>query len=176
MLFNSLPFGLFFLTVLLLFYFVKKGGQTLVLLSASYLFYAFWSPTFLLLILSSTLIDFYCGKAMSNRKKENRLVFLLLSLLTNLGLLFYFKYQCFFLNDICYRLLGINGCYSPDCLWYLVLPVGISFYTFQTLSYSIDIYRGTIKAEQNFTTFALFVSFFPQLVAGPIERASSLLP
>jgi alginate O-acetyltransferase complex protein AlgI len=176
LLFNTLPFGLFFLLLLLLFYTLKSSWQSYLLLGASYLFYAFWSPVFLLLILSSTVVDYFCGKAMSSRDKPKRLPFLLLSLLTNLGLLFYFKYQCFFLNDICAGLLGLESCSSPDCLWYIILPVGISFYTFQTLSYSIDIYKGELKAEHNFFDFALFVSFFPQLVAGPIERAGSLLP
>lgn len=143
---------------------------------ASYLFYGFWSPLFLLLILASTTVDYVCGRMMEKRKKPSRWSFLLFSLITNLGLLFYFKYQCFFLNDICAGLFGLEFCYKPDCIWFLVLPVGISFYTFQTLSYSIDVYRGVMNAERNFFHFALFVSFFPQLVAGPIERADKLLP
>ncbi|WP_420316474.1 MBOAT family O-acyltransferase [Ekhidna sp.] len=130
-----------------------------------------WKVEFIVLILASTLVDYYCGIQMSKRtNKKNRIPFLLLSLISNLGLLFTFKYLDLFgqtINSIFGTTIPYIG---------LVLPVGISFYTFQTLSYSIDIYRGNLKCEKHLGKFALYVSFFPQLVAGPIERASQLLP
>lgn len=176
MLFNSLAFAIFFPTVLVLYQFVLPRHRWQLLLVASYVFYGFWRIEFLGLILASTIIDFYSGKRIARANQQSvKRRWLALSLLSNLGLLATFKYLGFFAkaaNDLA-MLMGM-----PDQKWEIsiILPVGISFYTFQTLSYTIDIYRKKLNPEPNFARFALFVSFFPQLVAGPIERASSLLP
>jgi D-alanyl-lipoteichoic acid acyltransferase DltB (MBOAT superfamily) len=146
------------------------------LLIASYLFYGWWDWRFLSLIFLSTVVDYFCGLKIfneaSNQKKKGYLFF---SILVNLSLLGFFKYWNFFSETLEALLLQIGFNPSVPAL-NIILPVGISFYTFQTMTYSIDIYRGRLKPTNNFINFALFVSFFPQLVAGPIERAKSLLP
>jgi len=150
--------------------------QNLFVLSASYVFYGWWDWKFLSLILLSTLVDYCVGlKISSTEKSTTRKFYLIISLLTNLGLLGFFKYFNFFLDNLSevYSFFGIS--LQLNSL-NIILPVGISFYTFQTLSYTIDIYRNKILPEKDFIAFAAFVSFFPQLVAGPIERASNLLP
>lgn len=135
-----------------------------------------WNPLYGLLILFSTIITWICALLLENKtKKEKRKIILLSSLIINLGILFLFKYANFFstsINDL-FQLLNIK---FEVPLLNLLLPVGISFYTFQAIGYTIDVYKGSVKAEKSFITYALFVSFFPQLVAGPIERAKSLLP
>jgi D-alanyl-lipoteichoic acid acyltransferase DltB (MBOAT superfamily) len=133
-----------------------------------------WSAKFLILILISTIITFFSGQLIS-KYRDKRKLFLALSLIINLGILFYFKYFNFFTDSI------INLCQYLSIEWNpkrfeILLPVGISFYTFQALSYTIDVYRGHIKPESHFGKYALFVSFFPQLVAGPIEKSKNLLP
>ncbi len=171
MLFNSIEFVLFFLAISVLFFSFKPKYRWILLLIASYFFYMYWKWEYIILIIFSTLIDYYCGIKMSQREdKKERLPYLLLSLISNLGLLFIFKYLDFFTFSI----NGIMGTSIPSAD--LLLPMGISFYTFQTISYSIDIYKGNIQCERHFGKFALYVSFFPQLVAGPIERASHLIP
>ena len=135
-----------------------------------------WEPTYILLILLSTVIDFFVGRRVAAiPEKRARKPWLLLSLATNLGLLFTFKYFNFFNDQVAslYSMMGLEYTISELSV---LLPVGISFYTFQTLSYTIDLYKGQIEPEKHFGKFALFVAFFPQLVAGPIERAKSLLP
>jgi len=154
----------------------NRKHQNLLIVCASYLFYGWWDWRFLFLILISTCIDFFIGNFMSNQlivKKKKLLLYL--SLTTNLGILIFFKYYNFFVESFidAFGNLGIH--LSPSTL-NIILPVGISFYTFQTLSYTIDIYRGNIKATKDFVAFSAFVSFFPQLVAGPIERATNFLP
>lgn len=155
------------------FYLIKKEWQSILLLFASYYFYMAWNPWFALLILFSTIIDFSIAKLIA---KNNNLLkkrsLLLISLSVNLGLLFYFKYTNFFLASL-HHLLGHSGEFKALDI---ILPVGISFYTFQTLSYTIDVYRGQKEVENSFIKFSLYVSFFPQLVAGPIERSTHLLP
>ena len=146
------------------------------LLIASYLFYSAWNPAFVLLLYFSTIVDWLLAKKIENsRTRTSRRNFLVLSLAVNLGLLGYFKYGEFLLNNSIYvfSLLGID--FQPLDLD-IILPVGISFYTFQTLSYTIDVYRGKIKTEPSFLNYAMYVSFFPQLVAGPIVRAGDFLP
>ncbi len=147
------------------------------LLLASYYFYMNWKPIYAVLILTSTVLTYVCGllveKYTNNRRKQKTA--LTISLLLNFGILFVFKYFNF-INDSIFSLFTDHGIHWTIPNLDILLPVGISFYTFQAVGYSIDVYRGTIKAERNFTTYALFVSFFPQLVAGPIERASNLLP
>ncbi|MEW7291833.1 MBOAT family O-acyltransferase [Aquimarina sp. 2304DJ70-9] len=180
MLFNSLEYIIFLPVVFFVYwFFLKKKLQTqnLFLLITSYFFYGFWDWRFLFLILASTIVDFFVGQRIysstTNRKKKSWLGF---SILFNLGLLGFFKYYNFFI-DSWVDLISIFG-YELNSIWTLkiILPVGISFYTFQTMSYSFDIYHKKIKPTRDFISFATFVSFFPQLVAGPIERASNLLP
>ncbi len=171
MLFNSFEFLLFFPTVVILYFLLPYKYRWVMLLLASYFFYMCWKVEFIALIIISTLIDYYCGLKMSAiEEKKKRKPFLYLSLLTNLGLLFTFKYLDFSINSV-NTVLGIDIPYAN-----LILPMGISFYTFQTLSYSIDVYQGKLKSESHLGKFALYVSFFPQLVAGPIERATKLIP
>ncbi|MEM6804753.1 MAG: MBOAT family O-acyltransferase [Bacteroidota bacterium] len=155
---------------------IQAKFRWLLLLVASYYFYMAWKPEYILLIVLSTLIDYFCGRKMGEiKEKKARRPYLYLSLLSNLGILFTFKYFGFFNESLegIFQILGLNY-YTPS--FDLILPMGISFYTFQTMSYSVDIYHGHMKPEKHFGIFALFVSFFPQLVAGPIERASNLLP
>lgn len=176
MLFNSYTFWIFYLLVFTLYWKLPHKMQNLLLLIASYVFYAAWDWRFLFLIFASTVIDFFLGFYIYKVKlKQNKRRLLWLSILANLSILGFFKYYNFFsleLNTL-FITLGI-----PDMLPTLniILPVGISFYTFQTMSYSIDIYRSEIKPINNFKDYALYVSFFPQLVAGPIERSSRLIP
>lgn len=179
MLFNSIEFAFFLPLVFIIYWFVLKGqikAQNLLLLVASYVFYGWWDPRFLLLILFSSVVDYWIGLQLHQTQAETkRKVLLGISIAVNLGFLGFFKYYNFFAQSFAdaFTLLG-----QPIDVSRLniILPVGISFYTFQTLSYSIDIYRKKLNPSNDFVSFAAFVSFFPQLVAGPIERATNLLP
>lgn len=177
MLFNSLTFIVFFSVVVLLHYSIKNWKiQKTVLLLASYLFYAAWNPPFVILLWISTIIDWFAAKKIErSRSRGNKGIWLGISLVSNLGLLGFFKYGNFFLDTLTASLSGI-GLQVTWAKMDIILPVGISFYTFQTLSYSIDIYRGNLKTSKSFLDFALYVTFFPQLVAGPIVRAIDFLP
>lgn len=175
--FNSLAFLIFLPVVVIIYWLLPHKGRKIWLLAASYFFYMYWNPLLIFLLLFSTAVDYCCGRGME-RFRENKTVrklLLLTSICVNLGLLFFFKYWGFFgqtVNSLCailsipYRVPALN----------LILPVGISFYTFQTMSYTIDVYRGDFPAEKDIITFALYVTFFPQLVAGPIESPANLLP
>lgn len=180
MLFNSLEFFLFLPLVFLLYWFVVNRNlklQNFLVLVASYVFYGWWDYRFLSLIALSTIVDYFIGLSIHRSgERKVRKGWLLVSMLFNLGLLGFFKYYNFFV-DSWVDLMGSIG-YEIENTWTLqvILPVGISFYTFQTMSYSIDIYRDKLKPTKDFVAFAAFVSFFPQLVAGPIERAANLLP
>ena len=174
MLFNSLPFLIFFPCVLVLYYALPFRLRKYMLLIASYYFYMCWKPEFIVLILLSTLVDYFCGLGMV-RYPERKKWLLAVSLAMNLGLLFFFKYLNFFGGTLTALCRAVSIPFSAPAL-NIILPVGISFYTFQTLSYTLDVYRGKLEPERDFVTFALFVSFFPQLVAGPIEKATDLLP
>jgi D-alanyl-lipoteichoic acid acyltransferase DltB (MBOAT superfamily) len=176
MFFNSLEFALFLVACLAIYAAIPHRAQNRFLLIASYLFYAAWDWRFLGLILTSTVVDYAVGRLLS-RHSEPRLrrALLVSSLCVNLGLLGVFKYAGFFVDSFM-DLAAAFGFAPARPLVEIVLPVGISFYTFQTLSYTIDVYRRRIECTRNFFDFALFVSFFPQLVAGPIERASGLIP
>lgn len=176
MTFVSLEFGAFFLVVTVTYFLFPIKWRWVLLLLASYFFYGFYNPAYVLLLLISTSIDFYAGKriAKSSDKKRKR-HWLYFSVLSNLSILFFFKYFNFFIGEI-NELAGSLGVSTPIAQHSYLLPLGISFYTFQSLAYSIDIYRGYIKPETHFGKFALYLSFFPQLVAGPIERARKLLP
>ena len=174
MLFNSLPFLIFFPCVFLLYYALPFRFRKYLLLAASCYFYMCWKPEFIVLILFSTLVDYFCGLGMV-RWPQRKGWLLAVSLTMNLGLLFFFKYLNFFGESLTALCRALSIPFSAPALD-IILPVGISFYTFQTLSYTLDIYKGRLKPERDFVTFALFVSFFPQLVAGPIEKAADLLP
>ena len=177
MLFNSLTFVVFFAIVLALHYApfswrVKKSN----LLIASYLFYAAWNPPFVLLLWLSTVVDWFVAKKMfvEQRQVQRRLL-LAISILVNLGVLGFFKYGNFLLENWI-SLVSLAGIHWEAPGWDIVLPVGISFYTFQTMAYSLDIYLRRAEPSKSFLDFALFVTFFPQLVAGPIVRPTHLLP
>lgn len=177
MLFNSIQFILFFPVVVLIYYILRtKKSRNLFLLIASYYFYMNWNPIYVFLILFSTISTFCCSLFIEkNRGNKYARAVLILNLVVNLAILFVFKYYNF-INESVFSLLKSFGLrWSVPNLKFL-LPVGISFYTFQAIGYSIDVYRGRLGAEHNIITYALFVSFFPQLVAGPIERANNLLP
>ena len=174
--FNSIHFLVFFPCVVTVYFLLPFRFRWAWLLGASYWFYMSWRPEYLFLIVASTLVDYYAGLAIhGSRSQSRRRFFLVMSLTMNLGLLFVFKYFNFF-----------NGALRDMFAWFhlqysvrgvdVLLPVGISFYTFQTLSYTIEVYRGRKDPEPHLGIFALYVAFFPQLVAGPIERAQSLLP
>jgi D-alanyl-lipoteichoic acid acyltransferase DltB (MBOAT superfamily) len=181
MVFNSLEFAVFLAIVLILYFGVVPASlervRKLVLLIASYVFYASWNPSFTLLLFGSTILDYSLGLRMANEQSPLRRRWLLgLSLLGNLGVLGFFKYGGF-LREQFQSLAVLFGMGDPiQQPWNIVLPVGISFYTFQTLSYSIDVYRGVQPPTRSLLDFALFVSFFPQLVAGPIVRSKEFLP
>lgn len=174
--FNSAEFLIFLPVVLITYFALPYRWRHLFLLAASYYFYMAWKAEYVLLLLLSTTIDYSLALRLERSESKGHRQFLLAcSLVSNLGMLFAFKYFNFFNDATRDLLMHVNIFYEVPA-FQLLLPVGISFYTFQTLSYTIDVYRGEQKAEQSFLRFALFVSFFPQLVAGPIERASRLLP
>lgn len=179
MFFNSFEFLVFFTVVFVLYWFVAGKSfraQNIILLIASYFFYAFWDWRFLFLLAFSTFLDYSTGLAIfragSKRKKKS---WLLLSVIINLGFLGFFKYYNFFVNSFA-EMLSHFGFGVSMPLLNIILPVGISFYTFHGLSYVFDIYNGKIKPSTDIVNYSLFVSFFPLLVAGPIERATHLLP
>lgn len=175
MTFVSVQFGLLLLFSLIAYHLLPARWRALLLLVASYVFYAYWNPWYLWLILLSTGIDYTAALFMeSHPRPAARRLALWASVAGNLGLLGYFKYTNFGLQ-VLHELLPSAAAGLPQALD-IILPVGISFYTFQSMSYTIDVYRGHLRAERSFVAFALFVSFFPQLVAGPIERAADLLP
>jgi len=175
MLFNSWPFILFFLSVLLIYFSLPFKWRAPLLLVASYIFYAAWKWEFALLMLAVSLLNFYTGKKISESENpKSRRRWLALALVLSLAPLVYFKYANFFIGNFIALMeqLGVTG-----NLKYLnvILPVGISFFTFQALSYSLDVYNKKTKVEPSIVNFTVFVSFFPQLVAGPIERSAHLL-
>lgn len=175
MIFTDWIFLYFFVIVFVAYWIGRtKLIQNSVLLVASYIFYGWIHPWFCILIAASTITDYICGIEMQKRPEKKKL-FLALSLVVNLGMLGFFKYFNFFADNVHAILQGMGLNLSPFTLK-IFLPVGISFYTFQTLSYTIDIYRGKLDARKNFIDFAVFVASFPQLVAGPIERAKRFLP
>tara|TARA_Y100001958_G_scaffold150273_1_gene133830 strand:- start:1487 stop:2896 length:1410 start_codon:yes stop_codon:yes gene_type:complete len=179
MLFNSLEFAVFLPVVFIIYWLITQKHlniQNTLLVIASYIFYGWWDWRFLTLIIFSTIIDYKIGIELSKEKKQfRRKILLWVSLIVNLGFLGFFKYFNFFLENFVNTFTFFGFEINSRSL-NIILPVGISFYTFQTLSYTIDIYRNKINPTKDFIAFSAFVSFFPQLVAGPIERASSLLP
>ena len=178
MLFNSIEFLVFFVVVFALYWALNKDykKQNILLLLSSYVFYAWWDWRFLSLIIISSCIDFTVGKKIfGSNTQAKRKNWLLVSLIANLGLLSVFKYYNFFAESFS-DLVGVFGWQPNDLTLNIILPVGISFYTFQTLSYTIDIYRKQFEPTNDVISFFTYIAFFPQLVAGPIERASNLLP
>ncbi len=179
MLFNSINFAIFLPIVFILYWFFTNKNlkvQNALLLISSYFFYACWDWRFMFLLLFSTLLDYFTGLQMQNSRSQKNIKFWFwLSIIANLGFLGFFKYYNFFAESFAESLSYLGWEVNPVLL-NIILPVGISFYTFHGLSYVIDIYKNKIKAESNFIDYAVFVSFFPLLVAGPIERATHLLP
>ncbi|WP_048331125.1 MBOAT family O-acyltransferase [Bizionia psychrotolerans] len=179
MLFNSIDFAIFLPIVFILYWFVAKKPlklQNLLIVVASYFFYGWWDWRFLSLIIFSTLVDYAIGVRLGKETHtKKRKILLWTSIMVNLGFLGFFKYYNFFLDNFI-TAFSFFGTEIHARSLNIILPVGISFYTFQTLSYSIDVYRKKIEPTKDFIAFAAFVSFFPQLVAGPIERATNLLP
>jgi len=177
MLFNSLTFVVFFLATLALYNLARRWStQKTILLAASYLFYAAWNPPFVILLWLSTLIDWYAAKKLVGEERRGRRnLYLFISLAANLGLLGYFKYGEFLMQNFAWMLNQMGVAYQPP-VSNIVLPVGISFYTFQTMSYTLDVYLRRAAPAKSFLDFALYVTFFPQLVAGPIVRATDFLP
>lgn len=179
MLFNSIDFAIFLPIVFLLYWFVANRNlklQNLLIVVASYLFYGWWDWRFLSLILFSTIIDYSIGRKLRTEENQNkRKVLLWTSILMNLGFLGFFKYYNFFLDNFVTAFSFFGTEINAQGL-NIILPVGISFYTFQTLSYTIDVYKRNLEPTKDFIALSAFVSFFPQLVAGPIERATNLLP
>ncbi len=179
MLFNSIEFVIFLPIVFILYWFITSNNlkvQNSLILIASYVFYGWWDWRFLSLIAFSSFVDYFVGIGMSSSKsKRRRLILLWISISVNLGFLGFFKYFNFFAENFANAFTIFGNTISIDRL-NIILPVGISFYTFQTLSYSIDVYKRKLEPTKDIIAFFAFVSFFPQLVAGPIERATNLLP
>lgn len=176
MVFNSIEYLFFLPIVLVLFFIVPQKIKWIVLLIASYYFYMSWNPKYIILLLFFTIFNYYIALRIDkNNEKTKRKRLLIISVVTNLSMLFIFKYLNFFVENVNILLNALN-IQNKRHIINIILPMGISFYTFQTLSYVIDVYNKKINAEKNIGIFALYVSFFPQLVAGPIERSSSLLP
>lgn len=182
MLFNSIHFMLFFPIVTLMYFLVTPRFRWIWLLLSSYYFYMSWNPKYAILIGISTVVTYLSGILISNsnkirdeiKRKKTKIICVISSLAINLGILFFFKYYGFFFYNMS-RVLSVVNVRVNFPMFDIILPVGISFYTFQALSYTIDVYRGDIEAEKNIGKYALFVSFFPQLVAGPIEKSKDLL-
>ncbi len=176
MLFNSVPYLIFFPVVVALYFAITRSWRWLLLLAASYFFYMCWKAEYVLLIMATTLVVYFTAIMMGRQPdRKARKKYLILSLFINLGILALFKYLNFFDSSIN---MVLGGLHIPEKIpeLKLLLPVGISFYTFQALGYSIDVYRGTAAPEKHLGRFALFVSFFPQLLMGPIERSRNMLP
>jgi D-alanyl-lipoteichoic acid acyltransferase DltB (MBOAT superfamily) len=180
--FNSFSFWMFFFGITALYYGVTHKNRPasntvsrLLLLAASLFFYVCWNKTYLVLILFSVLVTWISGILMEGKSRGRRILVLSLSLAANLAILFFFKYWRFFTENAGVLAAKLGGDFRFP-VFNVLLPVGISFYTFQALGYSIDVFCGRVKAERNFLNYALFVTFFPQLVAGPIERTANLLP
>ena len=179
MLFNSIDFAIFLPIVFILYWFVTNKNlrlQNLLIVTASYVFYGWWDWRFLSLIIFSTIVDYSVGLKLKTEENQiKRKALLWTSILINLGFLGFFKYCNFFLDNFISTFSFFGAEIKANSL-NIILPVGISFYTFQTLSYTIDVYKRKLVPTKDFIAFSAFVSFFPQLVAGPIERATNLLP
>ena len=175
MIFNSFSFLIFFIIFLILYWTLNLKLRLILIFFSSLLFYGFWRIDFIPLLLFSVLVDFFASKKIYQTKlKKNKKKYLIISLFINLGILIFFKYF-YFLHESTSQLLSLVGANVMPIEYKILLPIGISFYTFQSISYTIDVYRNNIKPEKNLLIFANYVIFFPQLVAGPILRASEIL-
>jgi len=172
--FHSLDFVVFFVVIVAIYWRLPQRGQNVLLLVSSYVFYGYVHPWFLTLIASSTVIDYLSARGME-RWPAFRRRFMALSIVTNFGMLGFFKYFNFFADNV-QAVLGAAGVHVSPPVLRVILPVGISFYTFQAMSYTVDVFRGELRARRSLLDVAVFISFFPHLVAGPIQRASYLLP
>ena len=176
MLFNSVTFVVFYVIVFALYWLLRaRGPQNVLLLGASWVFYGAWSWKFLLLLIASSVLDYFCGLLIGASNARRKRLVLVISVTANLLFLATFKYLGFFVTEFAAFLERLG--FEPSMpVLEIVLPVGISFYTFQTIGYIVDVYRGKVPPARNFIDYALYVAFFPQLVAGPIERAGNLIP
>jgi alginate O-acetyltransferase complex protein AlgI len=175
MLFNSLSYILLLILVTILYWALPFRARLYLIFSSSFFFYGFLNIKFIPILLISIIVDWWLAQKIYQRQKKSRKSLLFISLLTNLGLLFYFKYLIFFVeNSIGFA--NILGAKIDPILLKIILPLGISFYTFQSISYIVDVYRGFIKPEKNFILYSCFVTFFPQLIAGPILRTKEIIP
>lgn len=176
MLFNSLIFLIFIITVFLIYSQLRHRQQNLLLLVASYVFYSYWDWRFTILLLLSTITDFLIGQMIyASNKQQRRKILLFVSITVNLGILGFFKYFNFFIESTA-SILSTFSLQPNFPVLQVILPIGISFYTFKTLTYTIDIYKKKIQPTKDFVAYALFTSFFPQILAGPIDRAANLIP
>lgn len=175
MLFNSFSFLIFFPAVVCIYYTLASRLRVAFLLISSCVFYMAFVPKYILILFFLITVDYFLGKAIENRTGKNRKILLVISILTNLGTLFFFKYFNFFEDNISALAGFLHWNYSPTFIS-IAVPLGLSFHVFQSLSYIIEVYRGKYKPERNFIHYATYVMFFPQLVAGPIERPEHLLP
>src|SRR2546421_1631579 len=171
MLFNSFQYWVFFLIVATLFYSVPFRISKFLLLGASYIFYMWWDPRFIVLIVTSTVVDYFLGILLETTSGRSKKLLLIVSLVVNLGILGCFKYYNFFAGSLA-SLLHLS---QSSVVLQVILPVGVSFYTFASLSYTIDVYWGNMKAVRNFVDYACFIAFFPHLIAGPIIRARQFI-
>src|SRR5881398_3575937 len=171
MLFNSFQYWIFFLIVAVLFYSIPFRAGKVLLLCASYVFYMWWDARFIVLILTSTIVDYYLGILLETATGRRKKLLFAVSLVLNLGILGFFKYYDFFAGSLA-DLVHIP---RSSVVLQVVLPVGVSFYTFASLSYTIDVYWGKMKAVRNFVDYAFFIAFFPHLIAGPIIRARQFI-
>ncbi len=174
MLFNSFVFLIFFPVVSFLYFLLPKNYRWSMLLAASCVFYMFFIPSYILILFFTIIIDYFAGIWIENAKGKNRKLYLIISIIANIGVLAVFKYYNFFVGNI-EGLAAVMGWYPDIPLLTMVLPIGLSFHTFQAMSYTIEVYRGNQKSEKNILLYALYVMFYPQLVAGPIERPQNLL-
>ncbi len=177
MLFTSFPFIVFILTFFSIYFYLSKKKKIIFLVCSSFFFYGWWDYRFLFLLIFSILFDFYIGKLINNENiKKKKKKYLFLSIFLNLTVLSIFKYLNFFLENFYYLLKKISITNLNENFFNIILPIGISFYTFQKLSYIFDLYKNKCKVEKNLLNFTCYVSLFPQLIAGPIVRAKKLLP
>ena len=175
MIFNSLTYFVLLFSVVLLYWLLPYRTRLLLIFSSSLIFYGFWRVEFLPVMLISVIVDYVISIRMPQSTQQTKKRLLLISLVVNLGLLFYFKYLIFF-SENAVGPANLLGAEVDPLVLKIILPLGISFYTFQTISYSVDVYRGIIKPEKDFILYACYVTFFPQLVAGPVLRATEVIP
>ena len=175
MIFNSLTYLILLIIVVTLYWLLPYRARLILIFISSLVFYGFWKIKFIPILLISVIVDWWVSQKMIICEKRQRFLLLLTSLGVNLGLLFYFKYLIFFADSSIGFINYFGGEIDPIA-FKIILPLGISFYTFQTISYTVDVYRGFIKPEKDFILFSCYVIFFPQLVAGPILRAKEVMP